>query len=335
MKTRVFLTIDTEFSVAGTFSDPEKYRPVGEPAVFCEEGGKSHGLGFLLETFKEFGIAATFFIEAFNTYFFGDAPMREIALAIEAAGHDTQLHLHPCWTYFKDPDWVRRLKIERPTDHMNRRSVPQLTEWIADGLRIFERWGLARPVALRTGGLMTDLNVYAAMENCGLKVGSNVAFGIFPPAEPELRLYSGLHRVGGVLEACVLAYLDYRIGGRSHFHAWTVTGCSSGETRSLLLQAHAANIDSVVLLTHPFEFAKYESPGFGKLRPNRINQRRLRQLCVFLAENHDRFETATIGRLAAGTAAPTGGSNRLLKAPFTQVAGRVLENALNDRIKSL
>lgn len=335
MKTKVFLTVDTEFSIAGAFSKPGIYRPVGEPAVFCENGGKSHGLGFLLETFEEFGIKSTFFVEALNTYFFGDTPMREIALAIGAAGHDLQLHLHPCWTYFKDPDWVRRLEIDPPTDHMNGRSVPQLTEWIADGIRIFERWGLPRPAALRTGGLITDLNVYAAMENCGMKVGSNVAYGIFPPAEPELRLYSGLHRIGALLEACVLAYLDYRIGARSHFHAWTVTGCSWGETRSLLIEAHASKVESVVLLTHPFEFAKYESPGFGNLRPNRINQRRLRRLCAFLAGNGDRFETATIGTLATETTVPAGNRNVLMKAPPTKVAGRILENVLNDRLKFL
>jgi peptidoglycan/xylan/chitin deacetylase (PgdA/CDA1 family) len=335
MKTKVFLTIDTEFSIGGAFSDPVRNTPVGEQAVFCRIGEKSHGLGFLLDTFEEFGISATFFIETFNTYFFGDPPMRDVALRIKAAGHDLQLHLHPCWTYFKDRDWVERLKVDTPTDHMNGHSVAQLTEWLNDGIGTFLRWGLERPVALRTGSLIADAAVYQAMEACGLKLSSNIAFGVFQPKEPNLRLYSGLHQIGGVLEACVLTYIDRQIGRRIHHRSLTITGASWGETRSLLSSAHAAGVDSVVILTHPFEYVKYESPGYTNMYPSRINQGRLRNLCAFLADNGDRFEAATIGQLAARTETRPGGANVLLKAPWPQVMGRMLENVLNDRIKSL
>ncbi len=336
MKTKVFLTIDTEFSIAGAFADPVAFVPVGEQAVLCQVGQESHGLGFLLSTFQEYGIPATFFVEAFNAYYFGDAPMRDLALRIKAAGHDVQLHLHPCWTYFKNRDWVQELAVNPPTDHMNGRSLEQVKEWLGEGIAIFERWGLGRPIALRTGSLNTDRTVYQAMEEVGLKVGSNIALGVHVPEESDLHLYSGLHQIGQVLEACVLTYVDRQVGGRPHYRALTVTGASWAETRSLLLRAHAANVESVVVLTHPFEFVKYDAPGFTNVYRNRINQRRLRKLCAFLAENKDHFEVATVGQLASGveTSLPRGG-NALLRAPWPQVVGRMLENALNDRIKSL
>ncbi len=335
MKTKLFLTVDTEFSIGGALDDPVRYTPVGEQAVLCQIEGKSHGLGFLLDTFKEFGISATFFVEVFNTYLFGDQPMRDLALRIKAAGNDLQLHLHPCWTYFKNRDWVQRLKVDPPTDHMNGRSLEQLTEWLNDGIGIFERWGLDRPIALRTASLITDRAVYEAMEGCGLTVSSNIAVGIFRPEEPNLQLYSGLHQIGKVLEACVLTYIDRQIGSHIHHRSLTITGASWAETRSLLLRAHASNIESLVILTHPFEFVKYAVPGLTNMYPSRVNQGRLRKLCAFLAENGDRFEVATIGQLASRTASAARGSNVLLKAPWWQVAGRMVENVLNDHVKFL
>ncbi len=336
MKTKVFLTVDTEFSIGGAFSDPVKYSPVGEQAVLCQIEGKSHGLGFLIDTFEEFDISATFFVETFNTYYFGDQPMRDLAGRIKAAGHDLQLHLHPCWTYFKNRDWVQHLKVEPPTDHMNGRSLTQLTEWINDGIEIFTRWGLERPIALRTGGLITDKLVYEAMDGCGMKVGSNVAVGIYRPDEPDLQLYSGLHQIGNVLEACVLTYLDRRIGSQAKYRALSITGTSWAETRSLLLSAYKSNIESVVILTHPFEFVKRgDDPSFTKIYQNRVNQRRLQKLCAFLAANDDRFEVVTIKQLAYRTAAVDRDHNVLLKSPWLKAASRMLENALNDRIKFL
>ena len=147
-------------------------------------------------------------------------------------------------------------------------------------------------------------------------------------------MYSGLHQIGKVLEACVLTYIDRQIGSHIHHRCLTITGASWAETRSLLLRAHASNIESVVILTHPFEFVKY-ALGFTNMYPSRINQGRLRKLCAFLAENGDRFEVATIGQLASRTASAARGSNVLLKAPWWEVAGRMVENVLNDHVKFL
>src|SRR5712691_3103651 len=105
MKTRkpieVCITIDTEFSIGGNFANPE-LPPIAEPIVLGTTGGKEHGLGFLLDSFAEFGVRATFFVEALQTVYFGDEPMGRIARRIAEAGHDVQLHLHPGWLYFED-----------------------------------------------------------------------------------------------------------------------------------------------------------------------------------------------------------------------------------------
>ena len=53
MKTKVFITIDTEFSIGGAFEAPLTVKPIGSQNVWCEAGGKSQGLGFMLDTFAE------------------------------------------------------------------------------------------------------------------------------------------------------------------------------------------------------------------------------------------------------------------------------------------
>src|SRR5215472_294459 len=83
----VCITIDTEFSVGGNFGDPA-LPPVAEPIVLGSVGGKEQGLGFLLDSFAEFGVRATFFVEALQTAYFGDEPMGSIARRIAEAGHD-------------------------------------------------------------------------------------------------------------------------------------------------------------------------------------------------------------------------------------------------------
>jgi hypothetical protein len=142
MSTRVFLTIDTEFTIGGAFSQPDRRRPVGARSVRCPTREGAAGLGFVLDTFEDHGLKATFFIETLQTAWFGDGPMGEIAAEIAARGHDTQLHLHPVWTWFDAPAWRARLADARPNDDAHGRSPAELIAWIRRGKAAFARWGL-------------------------------------------------------------------------------------------------------------------------------------------------------------------------------------------------
>ncbi len=214
MRTEVCITVDTEFSIGGAFADPERNRPVGEQMVRCQVGEISHGLGFLLRTFEEHGIRATFFVETLQTEYFGDEPMRTVVQEILEAGHDVEMHIHPCWKIFSDPDWGDVVRAQPPDDSMAGRSVEEVEEFIVLGMESLERWGAPRPVALRTGGLRVDRSVYDAMERQDLSVGSNVGLAIFRPEEPELQFNVGVHRVGKIIEAPVLTYRDIGVGLR-------------------------------------------------------------------------------------------------------------------------
>jgi hypothetical protein len=284
----------------------------------------------MLETFAAHALPATFFVEALQTAYFGDGPMGEVVARIRDAGHDLQLHLHPVWTYFDQPDWRRQLPHRQPNDDLHGRSVEQLAQWMQRGMDAFARWGLPAPVALRTGNLMVDRNVYRAMAKVGLRVGSNVARAVFEPAEPELRFNGGMHLVEGVTELPVLTYADLRLGSRVHRKVLTITGSSLAETRCLLDRAHASGAPCVVLLTHCHEFVKGDmrSPS---LAPDRVNQRRLDGVCGHLRDNPGRFEVTTMGRMAALVPETRPSPFPLIEVPASLALLRLVQNKLNER----
>ncbi len=329
MNVRVHITVDTEFSIAGAFSDPERRRPVGPPAVYCNIDGHSQGLGFLLETLARFEQKATFFVEALNTWYFGDDPMGEIARALYESGHDVQLHIHPCWEYFRREDWMDCLETTPPNDDVTRRTEDHLVELIQAGIDTFKRWDVPAPTVLRTGGLKANLAVYRAMKRCGLRFASNLGLAVFRPQEPELQLYGGCHEVEGVTEIPVTTYSDFSVGGRKHHKTLTITGCGWPEIRAVLQQSHDAGLSDVVLLTHCFEYVKHQDVTYEKLYPDRINQRRLVRLCEFLASEQG-FEAATLGNLKGVSPEPS--KNPLFSVPLTAAAGRILINRINHSI---
>src|ERR1035437_4760044 len=178
MKTKIILTVDVEFSIAGAFADPINNKPMGLQSVLLEKNGQSHGLGFILDTLDKHDIKATFFVETLNANYFGHDLMGNIAHTIVDRGQDIQLHLHPCWQYFKKPNWQEVLKLNPPNDDISRRSYHEIESLLLEGLDIFSLWGLARPKAIRTGSLCVKKDVYKAMQKIGIKLSSNIGFGI-------------------------------------------------------------------------------------------------------------------------------------------------------------
>ena len=329
MNTRVHITVDTEFSIAGAFDDPRACAPVGPPAVYCEVDGRSQGLGYLLETLAHYGLRATFFVEALNTCHFGDGPMGAIARRLHEEGHDVQLHLHPCWTYFEREDWAARLAADPPNDDITRRSPGEIVRLIELGKAAFARWGVRPPTVLRTGGLKVSRPVYEAMHACGMTLASNVGLAIFRPAETDLHLYAGRHEVAGVTEIPVTTYEDLGIPGRPHYKTLTVTGSSWPEMRALLQDARRKGVSDVVVLTHPFEYVKHRDITYERLYLNRVTRRRLDRLCRFLSSEPG-FEAVCMGDAALDEAARR--DNTLLSVPPLYAAGRMIVNRLNHAV---
>lgn len=335
MRTQVCITIDTEFSIGGAFADPDGHAPIGEDNVTCWAEGRENGLGFLLETFAEHGTLATFFTEALQSAWFGDAPMGRMIERLLEAGQDVQLHLHPCWLKFREPDWRETAPRETPNDSCAGRTDAELDALIGEGLAAFARSSVPAPVALRTGNLNVDRAVYRAMARAGLRVASNIGLALSHPGEAALRLTGGRARIEGVLEVPVLTYRQLDLGGRVKERLLTTTATSWRETEALLWAARGAGVPTLVLLTHPFEFIKGDRLDPARRRANRINQERLRRLCRFLAEHPADFEATSFRAAAPGWLAAPDVAPPVLKAPLPAVLLRMVENKANDLVAAL
>ena len=232
--TQICISIDTEFSIAGHFEHPELYRPVAGPAVYGFVDGKEESLGFLLETFDRYNISASFFVECANYFYFGDGPMQGVINQLKAARQDIQLHIHPIWLNFnKEPEFG----IFPRQDDCSGRDFDELKNAFSACIAIFKRWVGHKPLAIRTGSLRADENVYRVMYELGILLSSNIALGVFQPKEALLCHDSGRHLIHGVMEIPVFTYQDSNFAGRTHKKSLQITSCSWPEMKHLLWKA--------------------------------------------------------------------------------------------------
>lgn len=331
--THVHVTVDTEFSAGGMFQKPGR-APFTDKMVHCWVNGEDHGIGFIADTVSGHGGTATFFLEGLNRYYFGPETMAPVAQFLQQAKQDVQLHMHPFWQVFENDPTVEPSSLD-PDDHLVGRSLESYKAMLDFGIESFRLWGLGRPIALRAGCMTADLGLYDAQRACNIPLASNVCRAIWEPQDEEQRLNLSPRRLHGVWEYPVASF-QAGIGGKSAARPLQITSSSVAEMRAVLAQAHAEGIDDVVILTHPFEFIKATDWRYEKVKPNAINQRRLKGLCAFVAGD-ERFEFSTFSalhkRLPQAAAAPNCVvADPVVKAPALATARRMLENALNDRV---
>lgn len=338
MRTSVVLTVDVEASIAGGIDHyAQGFRPVIDQWVAGNVGGRSEGLGFIIRTLQERGLHGTFFVEAAQAHYFGAAAMGRYVEQLQHAGQDVQLHVHPCWFCFHDgaPDLTRLVGDSCATI-----AEPLLEAFFRDCMATYRGWTGHDPVALRTGSFSTGSAVYRVMQRLGIPLSSNLAVALYQPVEPEYRLTGGSALIAGIREYPCTCFQDRRGIGRTRLRPLQVTSCSLRELIAIIERAWACGYDTVVVLTHPFEYFKVPNRkarkawNFEVLTPNRTVQGRLRGLCDHLLEHQDRFEVCTFADLARRPPQVQISPQPLGNSPLQSWA-RTLENVLSDRLKWL
>jgi hypothetical protein len=329
-RTEVCITIDTEFDIGGALRQPDRYRPVGAQSVQCAVGDREEGLGFLLASFAQAGIRATFFVEALQTCYFGDAPMGNLIDRIAGAGHDVELHFHPGWLHFLKPDWAQR--TAEASDASSGLSDESLDRILSISLDAFSRWGLGRPIAARTGNLDVDSAVHRALERFAIPISSSVGLALLQPREEPLQQCAGRHWIEKILEVPVLSYRALQLGRYTRLRALTITACSWPEIESVLWRAREAGISPVVFLTHATEFIKRRDLQFRDIRRNRVNQDRLLQLLRFLGRNSQEFEAVTFRDRAAEWLSCGAAPATVLRGSTIKSLARMAQNFINDHV---
>ncbi len=323
MRTHISITIDVEASIAGAFANPN-LNPLLEEPVYGTVDGNSEGLGFLLNLFAEYGLKATFFVEALQHHYFGDEPMGRVVSQILAAGQDVQMHLHPCWAAFKGSTF----DPEKVNDRLNGRPVADIVALLKDGLATFKRWNAPTPIAFRAGNLNAGRSLYHALRDAGFPLASNIGVGVFQPAEKDLRVRSGRHLIDDVLELPISTFDDGPIG-KGH-RPLQVTACSDWEMKAVLRSAREQKLPNLVVLTHPFEFFKCDGDRFENRRRNWINQGRLAALCKLVKQNSEDFYCVPFGEGCEGWLAAGGTEDIFLKGSSVGTMQRMIANKYNN-----
>ncbi len=332
MQTKVCISVDTEFSIAGAFQD-RALLPVAEQRVWCVVDHKSHGLGFMLGCFARHRITATFFVEALNRHYFTHDPMRDIAHHLFDEGHEVQLHVHPCWDVFQHHDWRERARtIQTPgIDDFYRRDEGESLRLIENGLQVFHDWKLPAPTVFRSASLQHDDALYRALARSGIPYSSNIGMAVFDSGDKRYCLYSGRHARHGVLECPILTFCDWKMPGKQHLKSLTITGSSFAETRMLLDQAHRAGIEQVVILTHPFEYVQNRDFTLRQMRRHALNQQRLNSLCKYLNNNRDRFHACGVATAASAPMHHNSSRNLLIQGSLLKTVPRMAEQFVYDK----
>lgn len=325
-QTLVVLSVDTEPSVAGAITHPDRHRPLIDEPVMGMAGGRSQALGFIVETLREHGLRATFFVETAHVRAFGEAPMRRYVDLLMAAGQDVQLHLHPVWTSWRDgrydPAW-------RSTDDCAKLPQDRLAELLAEGKALLERWTGQPVVSARAGRFSSSRAVLAASAAAGLPVTSHVCLSAPDRPEPEIARPGGVVRLEGARELPVTCFPDATFGRGDGWRPLQVNAVSAAEMLGSLHALHSTGYPVAMVVMHPFDFLKARDKQYTGLRANRVVQRRFRVLCAHLARYPDRYRVVTIAE-AAAELPPALEAPKLPASPARALA-RAIGNYVNDR----
>lgn len=329
-KIKVIISFDIEFNINGAFSNPEIYSPLGAPSLIRAHAGQEHGLSFALACLKRHQLRGTFFLETLCSHWFGISEMQKIALGIAADQHDLQLHLHPCWTAFKNPDWKTAAQKKNPDDSIANRNTDELREIIVDAKKLFVEITNKNPTIFRTGNLQVDREAFQIFYEQGLRYSSSLGAAGSGYADETLNLHNGVHEIEGITEIPVSCYFS-QIPSKG-WRLLTIPGSSKTEIEYLLNFAYLQQISPIVILVHASDFSPQSGHIQPQFKPNYFNQDRFDFLCSMLAENQDRFSTVTFEEFCHDAPAMTGKLMPSLSAPIWGALLRLLQNNVLPRI---
>ncbi|PKO90626.1 MAG: polysaccharide deacetylase [Betaproteobacteria bacterium HGW-Betaproteobacteria-10] len=325
----VYITVDAEFNINDSLENPEQRSPIGFPSMARVDNGRSHGLGFLLDTLNAVGLPGTFFVEVFCAHYFGPDEVKKMVCQIESAGdHDVQLHAHPCWRYFRDPDWRQTIRSIQKNDSWAGRGESALA-LLNEAVDLFEVIVGRAPKVFRSGNLHVDADVHLALSALGVPISSSVGLGLHEPASPALQRWMMPILSHGVLELPVTSYSEPKLLGGERVKCLTVIGTAWPVIKSMLEWAYQAQSAPVVLLTHASEFSVEQSGQSNEPQylANIRNQERFQALCHYLKTEGNRFCVKRFSDISTDSYAFGTTENKHYTAPRLAGISRAISNA--------
>ena len=314
---KIFITIDVETSIGGAFAKPDKLRPVGaDKRIYGQIGKREFGIPLIIDILNKHNLKATFFVEPFCSFYFGEKIIKEICHYILNRGHDVQLHLHPDYQIFKCPDWQERAKRkELFPDIIAKYTLDEQINLIKQGKKILEKYGI-KPIAFRAGCFGANLNTLMALKENDFLIDSsyNLSFlgktcfihplhltsHLSPLTSYVSRLtyLNDLTLINGIYELPITNYYDFKIGNFKRLRTLDVCAVSFYEMKKILRYALKKGPKHITFILHSFSLIKKRDVQYKTARPNFIVISRFKKLCEFLSKNKNLFEVIALSQFA-------------------------------------
>lgn len=277
------------------------------------------GLSFQLNLLRAHNLTASFFVESLFASAVGLAPLNKIVDQIQSAQSEVQLHLHPEWLAWTD----------RPIlPHNHRHQLRQFTAaeqftLIATGLTNLAAAGSKTIRAFRAGDFAANSDTLTALNQNGLLYDTsyNPCYPNSLSDAPELSAAQPT-RVANLHEFPVSHWKD-RLGNTRHAQ---LCSTSSAELQGALLAAHRADWHSFIIVSHSFELLKNRRQRIANPAPDPIVVNRFKNLCRFLDEHRDKFQTCGFNDLDPAEI-PETAQEKPLRSPVRRTLWRVAEQA--------
>lgn len=274
--TRVFITIDTEYS-SGLYTGPGAADRAENHArsIACITPEGPAGITHKLALLKAHGQKAVFFVDPMAALVWGVAAIEDIVAPILAAGQDVQLHCHT--------EWLGIAGSANPlASKATGKNLADFTFEDQCAILDYARTtliaaGAPAPVAFRAGNYGADDNTLRALATLGIAYDSSHCPALVGVGAcrislgPEVRDPLVHH---GVIEVPVGSIGAFG-GGQRHAQ---ITALSLAEMLAAIRHARAEGRDSFTLVSHSFELVNRR-----RLAVNRVVRRRFTGLVKALA----------------------------------------------------
>jgi len=307
MKTKVYFTVDSEASMGGAWSNPERFPTPAERHVFCNIGGRPFGVPLIVDLMARYGFRATYFVETLATRVLGDADTTSIFDYLLKHGQDVQLHLHSNFRYYSEFRQAqaegRSYQVPKSCHLLGQFAEAVQLDLLTEATALFERFSGRRPTAFRAGCWAGSHITLRCLATLGIHLDSSLN-----PCYPDISFPGERHelnsvqKIEGVWEIPVTVARTRLPENKPGMKFADCTGLAFPEIRRMLDAAAAAGQEHFIIVFHSFSAVKAKDVSYAELRPNRIVIQRLEKLLRYLADNRARFEVSTMGEAAANPA---------------------------------
>lgn len=321
--TRVFITIDTEYS-SGLYTGPGAADRADNFArsIACNTPQGPAGITHKLELLARHGQKAVFFVDPMPALVWGVAAIEDIVRPILAAGQDVQLHCHTEWLALAGS--ANPLASGRTGGNLADFPFEEQCAILDYARTTLMAAGAPAPVAFRAGnyGANDDtLRALAALgithdtSHCPALPGGGCRISLGPEArDPVVHM--------GVIEVPV-GSIGTLGGGQRHAQ---ITALTLAEMLAAIAHARQSGRESFTLVSHSFELINRR-----KLAVNRIVRRRFTQLVKALAA----MPGVTTGTYAEGPPTPSAAPrppSHVLPASALRTGRRMAEQFVSNTL---